>query len=160
FAAQLFRRRVTLVLLLLVYTFSGIGLWNSSWFYFQESATLFFLLGSALLLLRRPTPPRLLLFLAAVLVQGTSLNYWSVYNAWFRLLFVGSHACLYRDRWRRLIGRLAGWVAANRRLSAGIAALVLLVGGLSVALIGSVAAEQNRNYVRTGRGDYTMEQAF
>src|SRR5262249_8208859 len=85
-ARLLFRTRTAVVLTVLVYAFSGIGLWNQAWFYYQEPATLFLLLATAVALLQRPSAVRALLFLLAVLIQFCSLNYWTLYNSWFILI--------------------------------------------------------------------------
>jgi hypothetical protein len=81
FASLIFRRRATVVLVAIAYTLSGIGLWNSAWFYFQESFTLFFLLAAWVGLLQRPTLPRAAALIAAILIQVASINYWTVYNS-------------------------------------------------------------------------------
>src|SRR5438132_37046 len=45
-ASFVFRRRLSVMLVALTYAFSGIGLWQSAWFYFQESSSLFFVLAA------------------------------------------------------------------------------------------------------------------
>ena len=77
FASLIFRRRAVVVFVLVVYAFSGLGIWNSSWFYFQESATLFFFLAAVIAVLQAPTVRRWALLAAAVVVQATSTNYWT-----------------------------------------------------------------------------------
>jgi hypothetical protein len=75
FLTFLFKQRLVIIFILLINTLSGIGAWNSAWFYFQESFTLFLLLAAIVAALQQPTPRRLLFLLCAGLIQMTSLNY-------------------------------------------------------------------------------------
>src|SRR5262249_32870776 len=113
FACQLFRRRCTVVLVAAGYTLSGIGLWHSAWFYFQEPFTLFFLLGAWVHVLRRPNCASAMWLLAAVLVQMASLNYWTIYNSWFLLIVTCTHAWIYRLRLLRACVRARGWLSRH-----------------------------------------------
>jgi hypothetical protein len=155
FAAGFLRTRAALALAALVFTLSGIGLWLSAWFYFQETFTFFLLLTAAHGLLCRPTARRLLLFTAAALIQATSLNYWTLYNLFFFIIVVGAWAWQYPHRFARLWRRLkdvpsrAG-LALSIRLAAVAAALWLL-------LIATITIEQGSAYFRA---DYTMLQAL
>src|SRR5262249_42387818 len=83
FLCRLFRNRWVILLAATSFAFSTVGLWLSAFMYFQETATLFFLLAAWLGVLQRPTFSRALLLLAAVIVQLSSINYWTIYNSWF-----------------------------------------------------------------------------
>jgi glycosyltransferase involved in cell wall biosynthesis len=70
-------RRLPIALVVVTYAPSGIGLWNSAWFYYEEPATTFFVLYAPVALIRGPSQIRVLVFVAAALVQASSLNYWT-----------------------------------------------------------------------------------
>ncbi|HEV3117642.1 MAG TPA: hypothetical protein VGY58_11345 [Gemmataceae bacterium] len=148
FASFLFRQRLTALLVTMVYTFSGIGLWNSAWFYFQESCTLFVLLAASIAALQRPSPRRLWLLFAALLVQVTSINYWTVYNFFFIAILLGSYCWAYANQVRRLYCRVAALL--RQRTPANVGVLVLAGGLLAVwaVMIYSVLAEQRNTFVR------------
>lgn len=163
FTSLIFRRRATVLLVLVVYTFSGIGLWNSAWFFFQEPFTLFLLLAAAVALLQRPSGRSLLLLLAALLVQLTSINYWTVYNSWFIAILLAAYCWTHPNQLRRLfvrtieiIRRHKTWASASF-IMFGLALIVWLV------IIGSVALEQSGNYVGAFAGEsgtYSTTEAF
>ncbi len=159
FAGQLFRHRTTIFLVCIAYTFSGIGLWNSAWFYFQEPFSLFLFLAACLAALKRPSPRRLLLLLAATLVQLTSFNYWTLYNSCFIAIVLGAHAWTHPLQPRRLGRRV--WTLARRYRGAtaavalGAAATLLLW----VVLIGSIVREQKPLYIRD-YGGFTIGEAY
>lgn len=91
FFKQIYENRTVITILMLAYAFSSIGIWNSAWFYFQESFTLFAVLGTSIAFLKKPTQSRLWLFLAAVLMQVCSANYWTVHNSWLYLIGAASY---------------------------------------------------------------------
>ncbi len=159
FASLIFRRRATVVLVATAYTLSGIGLWNSAWFYFQESFTLFFLLAAWVGLLKRPTLPRAMALIAAVLVQVASINYWTVYNSWFVLIVVAGHGWAYRTQVVRAWLRLRRWTADHRAAAAGLAGLIIAVTVPWVAIVAMTAHEQASAQVRPGR-DYGIDWAY
>lgn len=163
FASQIFRRRAVVFLVLVVYTFSGIGLWNSAWFFFQEPFTLFLLLAACLSALKRPTARRLLLLLAAALIQLTSINYWTVYNSWFVLVLALAYSWAYTNRVRRLFVRTRLIVRAHKRASALICIAFLLVVTVWFVIIGSIVREQSGNYISSFTGSagvYSVEEAL
>jgi hypothetical protein len=154
FAAGWLRTRAALALAALVFTLSGIGLWLSAWFYFQETFTFFLLLTATHGVLRRPTARRMLLWTAAALIQLASLNYWTLYNLFFFIIVIGALGWLYPHRFTRL------WRRVRRVLtpSAGIAlALAALTAAVWLILIGSMVIEQRSAYFRA---DYTALQAL
>lgn len=154
FAAGWLRTRAALTLAALVFTLSGIGLWLSAWFYFQETFTFFLLLTATHGVLRRPTARRMLLWTAAALIQLASLNYWTLYNLFFFIIVVGAWAWLYPHRFTRLWRRVQRALTPQARVAlalAGIAAAVWLI------LIGSMVIEQRSAYFRA---DYTALQAL
>ncbi|MCA1557888.1 MAG: hypothetical protein LC731_05035, partial [Acidobacteria bacterium] len=162
FASLIFRRRATVFLVLTVYAFSGIGLWNSAWFFFQEPFTLFLLLAALISALKRPTAHRLLLLLAAMLIQLTSINYWTVYNSWFVIILMGAYWWAYPSQVRRLLVRTKQIVRRHKLASALVMAGFALVVMVWFVIIGSVASEQSGNYISgvTGRpGGYSIEEA-
>jgi hypothetical protein len=158
FASQLFRRRATLVLVALAWTLSGVGVWHSAWFYFQEPFSLYLLLAAGLAALRRPSACRLLLLLAAALLQITSVNYWTVYNLFFVLIVLGAYAWIYPRRVRRLARRAAS-LLARRRVAAGLVGLPLLALLVVWAvMLGSMLREQSSSYHREGR--FTIKEVL
>lgn len=164
-ALQLFRSRVSIALVLLIYAFSGLGLWNSAWFYYQEPATLFFWLGAFIAACRRPTVRRGAVLALALLVQLASCNYWSVYNSWFVLIFVGSYGVIYRNQLKRLAVRARDAVKLHPRTAAGLIAACTLVAAVWVSLLAVVVNEQAGKYARNPmhfgiRAPYTELKAY
>jgi hypothetical protein len=165
FATLIFRSRTAVFLVLTVYTFSGIGLWNSAWFYFQESFSLFFLLAAAIGVLKKPNVARFILLLAAYLVQATSFNYWTMYNSWFIIILLGSYCITHPNQLRRLGVRI---MEAIKQHTAGVtiaATLFVLVVGLWFVIIGSIVVEQSGNYMRVGAdvgtgGTFSLLEAY
>lgn len=159
FIGLFFSRRITIFLVLFVYTLSGIGLWNSAWFYFQESSILFLLLGSIISVLQLPTFRRLLLVLIAILIQVSSLNYWTIYNSWFIVIVLGTYSWVYFNQVKRALLRL--YLAAKEHKIA----ILLLTGsmlvtlGLWVIINGAAALTQTNNFIRSG-GDITVATAY
>ena len=159
----LFTSRAAALLAAIVYAFSGIGLWHSAWFYFQEPFTLFFLVGAAIAALRRPVASRLLLLLVAALVQIASFNYWSLYNAWFLALTLGTYAVVHGNQVRRL-GRRLGELRRRHPVAVATSlSAATLTAGLWLVLIATVTRDQTENYIRvSGAGvysAYTIEAA-
>jgi hypothetical protein len=148
FASQLFRARATVAFLALGYALSGIGLWHTAWFYFQEPFSLFLFLAASLQVLRRPTAGNYLLFLAAGLIQATSVNYWTLYNLFFVGIVLGSYAVIYPTRIRRLGRRIRMMVSRRRGTALAIGTAALATLAVWGVLVGSIMAEQNANYVR------------
>lgn len=147
----LVKHRLPVLFAGIVYALSGIGLWEGAWFYFQEPATLNLLLASSIAILQRPSRSRLFLFLAAALVQAASINYWTVYNLFFVVLFLGVYMALHpmqvRDAWAAL------W--RGRLFAAWFAAIAIVWGGL----LTSIMVEQGGRYVRSGEGEgYSAER--
>lgn len=162
---QLFRSRATICLVVLIYAFSGLGLWNSAWFYYQEPATLFFWLGALLALCRQPTIRRAAVLAIALLVQVASCNYWSVYNSWFVLIFVGSYGFIYRNQLKRLAVRANQAARLHPRASACTVAVGLLVAGVWISLLSVVVHEQAGKHARNPahfgmRAPYTELKAY
>jgi hypothetical protein len=159
FTSLLFRRRATILLVLVVYTFSGIGLWNSAWFYFQEPFTLFLFLAATMAALQRPTVRRLMLLLAALLIQLTAINYWTVYNLWFVLIWLGAYWWICPNQVRRLWARTRG-IVRQHRIGAATVTLLFTLALTSWAVInGSILLEQSGNYVGYA-GVYSTADAF
>lgn len=148
FACQLFRSRATVAFLGLGYALSGIGLWHTAWFYFQEPFTLFLLLAACLHVLRRPTAGRCLLFLAAALIQATSINYWTLYNLFFVTIVLGAYVVVYPARLYRFGRRIGQMLSRRRGTALALGAAVLAALGVWGVLVASVMAEQNARYVR------------
>jgi hypothetical protein len=152
FASLIFRRRAVVVFVLVVYAFSGLGIWNSSWFYFQEPATLFFFLAAAIAVLQAPTVRRWALLAAAIVLQATSMNYWTVYDSFFIVIVLGSYAGFHREQ----VG--AAWVALRVLLRRRRRDSVLVLTAASVvlvawaALIGLILTEQAGHYFRSPYG--------
>jgi hypothetical protein len=144
----LFRTRTAVAVAAIVFTLSSIGLWHSAWFYFQEPATMLFLLAAAIAFLRRPQPRTALWVLAAALVQLASFNYWTLFNAWFVAIFLGSYAVVHRWQVRRAGRRLRGMIRRWPWHVGAAAAGTCLVGALWIAIIAAALAEQSSFYQR------------
>jgi hypothetical protein len=163
FTSFVFRRRATQFMVLVVYVFSGIGLWNSAWFFFQEPFTLFLFLAATLAALKRPTLRRLLLLLAALLIQLTSTNYWTVYNSWFIAIVLGAYWWAYPNQVRRLFVRARVIVRRHKILTAVSAVVFALALIAWLVIIGSVIREQSGRYVGAFAGPggvYSTDEAF
>ena len=157
FCSLIFRTRAAVALVLIVYVLSGIGLWNSAWFYFQEAFSFFFLLAATVALLQRPSARRGLVWLAAALIQIASLNYWTLYNLFFFVIVVGTYAAAHRNQVVRLAVRARALYTLRRRefaLAVGAFAIVVLAWA---ALIATAMLEQAGNYVRF---IYSMDNAL
>lgn len=163
FTSLLFRRRAAIFMVLVVYTFSGIGLWNSAWFFFQEPFTLFLFLAAVIGALQKPTARRLLLLLAALLIQLTSINYWTVYNSWFIAIVLGAYGWTHTNQVRRLLVRTREIIRQHKIGAAIVVIMFVLVATLWLVIIGSVAIEQSGNYIGAFAGDsgtYSTVEAF
>jgi hypothetical protein len=143
FCTLVMRRRESVVLAMIAYVLSGIGLWDSAWFYFQEPFSLFFLLAATLALVNRPRAASLLVWLAAILVQLASLNYWTLYNLFFVAIVLGSHAATHSNRWRRAGRRIAVIAKRHRRTALAVAAAFAVTALAWTALIAMVVHEQS-----------------
>lgn len=153
FTGRIFVHRTSTLLALIAYTFSGIGLWNSAWFYFQEPFVLFFLLATCIGLLQRPSIRRTLLCIAAIIIQITSFNYWTLYNSWFIILFLVAYSLMYKNQVYRLYVRVANILRQYRRwvlVITGWSVIVVIIWG---TIIGSIAADQANNYIRSDIGN-------
>lgn len=148
FCSLILRRRASIALALTAYVLSGIGLWHSAWFYFQEAFSLFFLLGASIAVLQRPTPARLFVWLAAILVQLASLNYWTVYNLFLFVSLAGAYAATHRNQCVRLAVRVRRLVRARPRASAAAITAFAVVAIAWTVLIVSALATQSGRYVR------------
>lgn len=148
FARRLFRHRAAVLLVIVVYALSSIGLWNAAWFYFQESFTLFFLLGCFIRAMQRPGRAEIGLLAAAALVQLSSLNYWSIYNALFVLLFCGTYIAFHPREAPRLVVESFRLIQHDRsaRIAISLAAVTAVMW---MGLIASTAHEQGHSYLRT-----------
>lgn len=159
FASLIFRHRATVFLVLVIFTFSGIGLWNSGWFFFQEPFSFFFLLATALAALQRPTPRRFLLLAIAALIQLTSANYWTVFNSWFFLIVSAAYWWVYPNQVRRLFVRILRWVKQRRLIAATALVMWVITLATWMLIMGSVAWEQGGKYV--GQSEpYTATEAY
>lgn len=157
FLSLLFKHRAVTLLVLVAYVFSAIGLWNSSWFYYQEPFTLFALLAALVAALQKPTPRRLCILVAALTVQLASTNYWTIYNVFFVAAMIGSYGFVHPNQVRRAFVRTVE-LARHRRL------VVLSVGLLSagavvlwLSVVASIVIEQARNFTRGSEGMTLMD---
>ena len=139
--SQFSQRPFAIVFSCIVYAFSTIGLWEGSWFYFQEPATFNFLLGSTIALMNGQTRTRASLFLVAVLIQVASINFWTLYNLFFFVVFVGSYVCFFPTKARRA---LSGLTALPKIATIPTLAVCLLW----IGLIASIGLEQSGRYTR------------
>ncbi|HEY0319365.1 MAG TPA: hypothetical protein VGC66_00180 [Pyrinomonadaceae bacterium] len=163
FASLIFRHRATIFLMLVVYTFSGIGLWNSAWFFFQEPFTLFLFLAAAIAVLQKPTARRLLWLLAALLIQLTSFNYWTVYNSWFITIMLGAYCWTHTNQLRRLFVRTREVIRRHKLWAGVVCVMSACVVVVWFVIIGSIAIEQSGNYVgafASNSGVYSTAEAF
>ncbi len=139
--------RVTVFAIVGTFALSGIGLWNGAWFYFQEAFTLLFFLAAFVRAVQGPTPRAIALLSAAILVQITSVNYWTIFNAPFLVMFLGTFTAFQPRRVGRLAANLAALLVARR--VAALAALAFIVtAALWILLITSIVTEQAASYVR------------
>lgn len=119
--------------LLVVYTLSGIGIWNSAWFTFQEPGTLFLLLAAGIAVLKRPTGRRFALLGAAVLLQVASVNYWTVYNLFFLVAVVLAYGSAHREEVRD------AWAVARGAMRSRAPRLLVPVAAMFAAVMASLA---------------------
>ncbi|MBS1953127.1 MAG: hypothetical protein JST89_03020 [Cyanobacteria bacterium SZAS-4] len=161
FFRQIYENRSVIAILMLAYAFSSIGIWNSAWFYFEESFTLFAVLGTSIAYLKKPTMARLWLCLAALLVQVCSANYWTVHNSWLYILGAASYAFAFPNQVRRAVVRIVQAANVDRRKTVAVVSLLALTVGLWVACLGSIFVEQSKHYIRptisTGTENYKTQ---
>lgn len=146
-ARTLVLHRVTVLAIVGTFALSGIGLWNAAWFYFQESFTLLFFLAAFIRAVQSPTPRAIALLSAAILVQITSINYWTIYNAPFLVMFLGTFTAFHARRVGRLAANLVTLLLA-RRTAALAAVACITTSALWILLITSIVTEQAASYVR------------
>lgn len=157
FASHILRTRTAVALAVMVYVLSGIGIWYSAWFFFQEAFSVFFLLGTSVALLQRPTPGRAFAWLAAVLVQLASLNYWTVYNIFFVAILGGAYAATH---WNQCV-RLGAWtVALRRRYPAAMALAGVAFAAVAIAWAALIIGAMGEQSGRHVRAQYSAEQAL
>ena len=149
FCSLLFASRAAVVLAGIVYAFSGIGLWQSAWFYFQEPFTLYLVLAAVVGALRRPVASRLLLVPAAVLVQIASFNYWTLYNSWFLVLVLGVYGGFHANQVRRLGRRLRDLWRTRRAPMVAAPAATALTAAVWLGMLGTMVQEQGPRHTRT-----------
>jgi hypothetical protein len=161
FFKQIYENRSVITILMLAYAFSSIGIWNSAWFYFQESFTLFAVLGTAIAFLKKPTQSRMWLFLAAALMQVCSANYWTVHNSWLYLIGAASYTIAFPNQVRRAFVRIRQFANLDRRKTVAVVGMLALTAALWVACLGSIFVEQSKRYVRptiaTGTEQYKTQ---
>lgn len=161
FFKQIYENRAVVATLMIAYAFSSIGIWNSAWFYFQESFTLFAVLGTTTAYLKKPTMPRLWLALAAILVQICSANYWTVHNSWLYLIGAASYAFAFPNQIRRAGVRIRQAVQSDRKTAIALASLFVITAGLWTFCLGSIFVEQGKKYIRptisTGTESYKTQ---
>ncbi len=161
FFRQVFESKAVVAILMIAYAFSSIGIWNSAWFYFQESFTLFAVLGTSIAFLKKPTLSRLFLCLAALLMQICSANYWTVHNSWLYIIAASSYAFAFPNQVRRAYRRIVQAANLDRRKTIAIAGLLAVTIGLWSVCLGSIFFEQSKKYIRptiaTGTEQYKTE---
>jgi hypothetical protein len=128
--------------------------------------------------MHRPTPGRGALLLLAAVLQATSFNYWTLYDAFFIALILGAHVWTHPTQLRRALGRLSPLTpvpfppakpGGEGRLL-GFAFIGLFLAALATiavwgVLLASIVHDESGNYVRlayAGRGEgsgFTIETA-
>lgn len=162
FVSYIFRHRATILFVVIIYTFSGIGVWNSAWFYFQESFSLFFVLATIIGVLQRPSIQGLSLTLVALIIQLTSINYWTVYNSWFLVIILITYFWFHLSQVRKFIFYAQTLFKNHKVLTRSVAILLMLVLTSWLLIIGSTVLEQSGNYIRSSvgeQGGYSIELA-
>lgn len=161
FCSLIFSSWLVISFCLIVFTLSGIGVWHSTWYYFQEPFTLFLLLAGVIGVLQKPTLRRMGLAVIALSIQLISCNYWTANNLWFILIILGTYGWAYPYQVKRLWQKLKQLPLLFQQLAIGqkiFIGSVLGVLGLSVLLwlviTGSVAAEQSSQYIRSSLANH------
>lgn len=155
-----FRSRITVTLMLLVYTLSGIGLWYSALFYFQESFSLFCLLAALIGFLQKPRLSRLALTLIAILIQASSINYWTVYNSWFFVIFLGAYCVVYPQHLWRVSRMLTDLFLRQKRAVCLVSVMMAIPLMLWGVMMGLLINENASQYLRRGHcNSYTIGDA-
>lgn len=141
FVSLLFKHRLTIALVTILFVFSGAGFWYGTWFYFQEPATLFFFLYSLFLFLRQPKRNHALLLLIAALIQVVSVNYWTLYNSWFIGIIMISYGLTHPNQVKRSLSRAWRMVKRHMRWTIVLSAVLLLTLVFWALVIGSTVNE-------------------
>jgi hypothetical protein len=153
-----FEKSISQFLLGIGYVFSCIGLWNDSWYYWQDSFYMFLVLYGIICFLKNPDESKNYFVLcASMLCFVSSLNYWSLHN----LLFIGVFISLYlvvkgKSSFIASFSALLTQVVKHKMITSVVAFSCVVW----VILIGSVYFEQSENYMRTVDGTYSVAQSF
>ncbi len=149
FVSNFIKSRATVIWLSLTYALSGIGLWQNAWFYYQESFSLFFVLASFLSFMHSPTLRRSLLLLVAVTIQAVSLNYWTIYNSWFYLIFFLSYFWLFPHKINSVADFILALPKKNRLGLFLIMYSAIAIITIWLLLLTNMAKEQETEQVRS-----------
>ncbi len=158
---RLLRHPLAVGLVLVSYALTAPGLAHSMYVYWQEPFSMFLLLWAYVALLQDPRPHRLAWLGIAGLIQAASLNYWTVFNSWFMLLFVVGYALFHPGEVRATLGFMAGHLRRAPLLWAGGLLLIgATLGAWGVIIADSAAATED--YVRgtTNEPVYSAERAW
>lgn len=156
----LFHNRYVTVILSLIYMFSSIGIWQKSWFYFQEPFAVFFLLWAVLKLVYSPSVPSLGILAVALINQCITVNYWTVNNLWFYGIFLGifflTHAALCLRAAKKIVSLFRAKLFPVIMVSIPVLCIIFLW----LAVTNSILNEQSSNYRRLQQSatGYTSEQ--
>lgn len=137
-----------------VYGLSTVGLWGSAWFYFQELFTLNLVIASFVYLLQNPSAGRVYLFFVAVLIQVSSINYWTFYNLFFVAAALLTCTVLFSGKLKQAC--VCAWKTPTWAKAVTFASC-----GVWLFLLGSIAYEQSGRYVRptAGAPQFSEDQA-
>jgi hypothetical protein len=155
FGAVIFRSRLVVALWVTTYALSGIGIWNGSFFYFQEAIGFWLAAAALVVMARRPTWPRAAVACAAAVYSVAAPNYWTLYQAPFLFALVCIAGLVYRGRTRQ---DLRHALAVHPRRVLALTVIVLFCGGAVCAIVLPVVNEGAR-FERTS-GAFTMATAF
>jgi hypothetical protein len=136
------------ILIVFAYAFSGTGIWNNAWMYYQEWACIFLFFWSLDLFISKPTPLSFLALCISILNYAASASYWTLFSSWILLSALGLHVLYFRPHWRRVGPWMRAAVFSSRRLVIA-GGLVVLSCGLWGATQATVYVEQSHNHMRS-----------
>jgi hypothetical protein len=153
----LFRKIPVTFIILDIYFFTSMAAWQNAWFSYTESIAVFFLAWVSVKLLKSPSVSSYFLFLAGVLYQMMTVNYWTVNNIWVLSVCILTGIIFYHGK---IAGAVRKIISRGKFIVISSGIIVLLTGLIWLAGLFSVIREQTGNYIRptAGGSEYSVSR--
>ena len=165
FSSLFCKKTSTLIIIAAGYLFTGIGLWNDSWFYWQDQMFMWLILYAVIGLLVHTCKKNYCFFCGALICFTASANYWTLHNILFIMIVIVLFICTRENTvsfLKEKLKNLYDLIRQNKILSI----LTFINCAIWVIIIASVFMEQHADYTRhiTSKayvnGGYTVQKAF